>query len=151
MRYEGGPMNGLVCRSLRDVNAKTNVNARAIIHSILPDNGLKQPTVLLKSAWMLSSKIISKRATLEIHQINISMWVELGAQATWELVSIRGQLANGKTTNRNINISYIWGMKVVQWTISYAPGGRSLRDVNAKTKVTPRAIIYRIPPDKAPK
>ena len=43
-------MNGLVCRSLRDVNAKTNVNARAIIHSILPDNGLKQPTVLLKSA-----------------------------------------------------------------------------------------------------
>ena len=33
-------------------------------------------------------------------------------------------------------------MKVVQWTVSYAPGGRSLRDVNAKTKVTARAKIY---------
>ena len=39
-------------------------------------------------------------------------------------------------------------MKVVQWTVSYAPGGRSLRDVNAKTKVTARAIIYTTPAGK---
>ena len=43
---------------------------------------------------------------------------------------------------------YIWGIKVVQWTVSYAPGGRSLRDVKAKAKVTPRTKIYPIAPDK---
>ena len=37
---------------------------------------------------------------------------------------------------------YIWGMKVVQRTVSYAPGGRSLKDVNVKTT---RAIIYSMP------
>ena len=36
---------------------------------------------------------------------------------------------------------------MVQWTASYVPGGRSLRDVNAKAKVTARAKIYSIPPD----
>ena len=36
---------------------------------------------------------------------------------------------------------------MVQRTVSYASGGRSLRDVNAKTKVTARAMIYSIPPD----
>ena len=39
-------------------------------------------------------------------------------------------------------------MKVVQRTVLYAPGGRSLRDVNAKTKVTARATIYSIPAGK---
>ena len=42
-------------------------------------------------------------------------------------------------------------MKVVQLTVSYAPGGRSLRDINAKIKVNTRAIIYSIPPDKGAK
>ena len=46
---------------------------------------------------------------------------------------------------------YMWGMKVVQRTVSYAPGGRSLSDVNAKTKVTARDKIYSIPADKKPK
>ena len=39
-------------------------------------------------------------------------------------------------------------MKVVQWMVSYAPAGKSLRDVNAKTKVTARAIIYSMPAGK---
>ena len=39
-------------------------------------------------------------------------------------------------------------MNVVQWIVSYAPGGRSIRDVNAKTKVTIRGKIYRIPEGK---
>ena len=39
-------------------------------------------------------------------------------------------------------------MKVVQRTVSYAPGGRPLRDVNAKTKVIARAKIYSIPAGK---
>ena len=55
------------------------------------------------------------------------------------------------TTNSPLIISYTWGIKVVQWTVSYAPGGRSLRDVNAKTKVTARAMIYSITPDTGPK
>lgn len=42
-------------------------------------------------------------------------------------------------------------MNVVQRTVSYAPGGKPLSDVNAKTKVTDRAKIYIIPPDKTPK
>ena len=35
--------------------------------------------------------------------------------------------------------------------VSYAPGGRSLRDVNAKTRVTARAKIYSVTPDKEAK
>ena len=35
--------------------------------------------------------------------------------------------------------------------MSYVPGGRSLRDVNAKTKVTARAKIYGIPPNEGRK
>ena len=37
---------------------------------------------------------------------------------------------------------------MIQWTVLYAPGGRPLRDVNAKTKVTARAKIYSIPAGK---
>ena len=39
-------------------------------------------------------------------------------------------------------------MKVVQCTVSNAPDGSSLRDVNAKNKVTARAKIYSIPAGK---
>ena len=35
--------------------------------------------------------------------------------------------------------------------VSYVPSGSSLRDINAKTKVTAWAIIYSVPPDKPPK
>ena len=53
----------------------------------------------------------------------------------------------------SLGASRFWAscMKVVQWTVSYAPGGKSLRDVNAKTKVTALAKTYSIPPDKGPK
>ena len=37
------------------------------------------------------------------------------------------------------NISYTCGMKVAQWTVSNAPDGSSLRDVNTKAKVKSRA------------
>ena len=46
---------------------------------------------------------------------------------------------------------YTWSIKVVQWTVLYVPGGRSLKDVNAKTKVTARDKIYNIPPNKGRK
>ena len=39
-------------------------------------------------------------------------------------------------------------MKVVQCTVSNAPGGSPLKDVNAKNKVTARAKIYSIPAGK---
>ena len=55
------------------------------------------------------------------------------------------------TTKSHLIISYTWGIKVVQWRVSYAPGGRSLRDVYAKTKVTAQAMIYSITPDTGPK
>ena len=42
-------------------------------------------------------------------------------------------------------------MKVDQCTVSYAPGGRSLRDIKAKTKVIARAIIYTTPANKEKK
>ena len=38
--------------------------------------------------------------------------------------------------------NYIWGMKVVQWTVWYAAGGRALRHVNASTTVAARAMMY---------
>lgn len=44
--------------------------------------------------------------------------------------------------NRRVQVSYTWGIKVVQLTVSYALGGRSLRDMNAKTKVAARAMMY---------
>ena len=50
-----------------------------------------------------------------------------------------------------MTIVYTWGMKVVQWTVSYAPADSPLRDVNARTEVTARAKIYSIPPNKGPK
>ena len=43
-------------------------------------------------------------------------------------------------------MNYTWGMKVVQWTVSYV--GRSLIDVNAKIKVIAQDKIYSIPTDK---
>ena len=39
-------------------------------------------------------------------------------------------------------------MKVVQCTVSYAPAGSPLRDVNAKTKVAARASKYNRKVDK---
>ena len=46
---------------------------------------------------------------------------------------------------------YTWRIKVDQWTVSYIPGGTSLRDVNAKTKVTARDKIYSIAPNEGRK
>ena len=37
---------------------------------------------------------------------------------------------------------------MVQWTVSNAPVGRSLRDVNARAKVKTRAKIYNMPAGK---
>ena len=45
-------------------------------------------------------------------------------------------------------MNYTWGMKVVQWTVSYVPVGKSLIDVNAKIKVIAQDKIYSIPTDK---
>ena len=58
---------------------------------------------------------------------------------------------NKESSDRYVNINYLWGIKVVQWTVLYAPGGRSLRNVNAKTEVTTQAKIYSIPPEKGTK
>ena len=55
------------------------------------------------------------------------------------------------TNNERVPWSTHEVIKVVQRTVSYVPGGRSLRDVNAKTKVTSRAKIYSIPPNKGRK
>ena len=40
---------------------------------------------------------------------------------------------------------------MVQWTVSYAPCGRPLRDINARTKVIARDIMYRKPAGKRDK
>ena len=56
-----------------------------------------------------------------------------------------------ESSDRYMNINYIWDIKVVQWTFLYAPGGRFLRNVNAKTEVTTQAKIYSIPPEKGTK
>ena len=58
-------------------------------------------------------------------------WVDVGASF--------GANINEKIININVNADYTWGIKVVQQAVSYAPSGGSLRDVNAKTKVTARA------------
>lgn len=52
--------------------------------------------------------------------------------------------------NAKVLASYTWGIKVVQCTVSYAPEGRSLRDINAKTKVAALARMYSKPGGKVP-